>query len=69
MTATRSIHEASGIFFHVFFRTIRRGDARFDDGRRDGDAREAPVKATSAPFNAHLIDLMLNINEATRSAG
>lgn len=30
---------------------------------------EAPVKATSAPFNAHLIDLMLNINEATRSSG
>lgn len=30
---------------------------------------EHQVKAASAPFNAHLIDLMLNINEATRSAG
>lgn len=37
--------------------------------RKEDREGEVAVKATSAPFNAHLIDLMLNINEATRSAG
>lgn len=51
-------------FFHGTKRT--RGEAYITAVNVEG---EAPVKATSAPFNAHLIDLMLNINEATRSSG